>query len=178
MGIPAFRRRGLRRAWVDDQTRAVGAGSDRDWLLVECDNAGSTEGATPTVWPLNSAAPDRGDPCPRGAAAGHRHLHCLLSVHAVVRREGVATAFRLLTPAQIADAITACGYFDLHDLAATVADIPLAASSPLSARVFDAEYHRRYSTTDTLVTAIRATIAARPHDFPTTAVERRPDRRR
>jgi hypothetical protein len=70
-----------------------------------------------------------------------------------------------LTAAQIADAIAACGYFDLHDLAATVADLPLAASSPLSARVFDAEYRRRFTATATILTAIRNKIAERRQDF-------------
>jgi hypothetical protein len=32
----------------------------------------------------------------------------------------------------------ACGYFDLPDLAAAMADVPHAASSPMLATVFDA----------------------------------------
>jgi hypothetical protein len=165
MATPAPRHYGQRWAWVDNQTQAVGATSAHGAVLVEPAITASTGVATPAVWPLNSSAPER-HRLRHGAAAGHRHLRCLLSVHAILRRDGVAAAFRLLTPTQLADAITACGYFDLHGLAVTMADIPRAASSPVSARVFDAEYHRRYSATDTVVTAIRTTIATRPHDFP------------
>jgi hypothetical protein len=46
-----------------------------------------------------------------------------------------------------------------------VAEIPLAGSSPLSARVFDGEYQRRYATMDCVVAAILEQIASRPEDF-------------
>jgi hypothetical protein len=110
---------------------------------------------------LNGSAPARDLP----SAVGHRHLRRLLLVHDVLISQGVATASQLLGQTEIADAIDACEYFDLHDLAATVAEIPVAGSSPLSARVFDGEYQRRYATMDSVVAAILEQIASRPEDF-------------
>jgi hypothetical protein len=130
-------------------------------VFVEWDTKSAAAGGTPRVWPLNGSAPARDLP----SAAGHRHLHGLLLVHDMLIRQGVATASELLSQTEIADAIDACEYFDLHDLAATVAEIPLAGSSPLSARVFDAEYQRRYATMDCVVAAILEQIASRPDDF-------------
>lgn len=105
---------------------------------------------------------------PDGSALGHRHLFCLLSVHGALRRHGVTQAFRELTEVQIAEALDACAYFGLHDLAATVARIPMAASSLPSAEAFDSEYRRRFALTDRVVTAIRERVAVRPNDFPLT----------
>jgi hypothetical protein len=122
-----------------------------------------------TLWPSNAAPADRRQPPYGGLAIGHRHLYSLLSVHDTLRRHGVTAAFRLLTEEQIADALDACAYFDLHDLAATVAEIPLAAASPVSAQVFDAEYRRRFTMTDRIVIAIREHVATRSDDFPTEA---------
>jgi hypothetical protein len=118
---------------------------------------------------LNESLPRRGQPPHGGLAVGHRHLYNLLSVHDLLRGHGVALAFGRLTKTQIADALDACAYFGLHDLAATVAEIALAASSPLSARVFDGEYRRRFTITDRVVTAIRERVANRPDDFPDAA---------
>jgi hypothetical protein len=87
----------------------------------------------------------------------------------------VTTAFGLLTEKQIAEALDACAYFDLHDLAVTIAEIPLAASSPQSARVFDDEYRQRFTMTGRIVTVIREHVASWPDDFPPEAT-RRPDR--
>jgi hypothetical protein len=124
------------------------------------------DGGRPTGWPLTNSAPRLGDQSPHGAAVGYGHLYWLLSAHAILKSDGVTAASRMLTTAQIAKASTACGYFDLPDLAAAMADVPLAASSPVSATVFDAMYRRRYATTDTVVAAVRAKIAIRPHEFP------------
>ncbi len=90
-------------------------------------------------------------------------------MHDLLRRHGVAAASVLLTEVQIAEALDACAYFHLDDLANVVAEVPLAASSPVSARVFDAEYRRRFTTTDRIVTAIRERIATMPDDFPADA---------
>jgi hypothetical protein len=87
-------------------------------------------------------------------------------VHDVLCHEGVAEAARLLSPAQISEGIDACIYFDLQDLAALVCEIPLAAASPLSARVFDDEYQRRYATTEVVVDAILRHMAARSYEPP------------
>jgi hypothetical protein len=114
------------------------------------------------TWPLNGPAP--GESLPIGV--GHRYLCRLLLVHDMLSRQGVAAASGALSQSEIDDAIDACTYFELFDLAAVVAEIPLAGSSPLSARVFDAEYHRRYATTDRVVDAILEHLAARPEDFP------------
>jgi hypothetical protein len=114
---------------------------------------------------MNNSAPRRCDESPPVGVVGHEHLYWLLWAHAILSSEGGAAGCRLLTTAQIVKASTACGYFDLPDLAAAMADVPLAASSPASATVFDAMYYRRYATTDTVVTAIRVKIATRPHDF-------------
>ncbi len=78
-------------------------------------------------------------------------------------------ALGLLAEVQIAEAQVACAYFGLHDLAAAVAKVAAAASSPLSARVSDAEYRQRFTLTDRIVTAIRERVAHRPDDFPTAA---------
>ena len=123
----------------------------------------------PTSWPSNAAPAHRRQPPHDGLAIGHRHLYSLLSVHDTLRRHGVTVAFRLLTEEQIDDALDACAYFDLHDLAAAIAEIPLAAASPVSAQVFDAEYRRRFTMTDRIVTAIREHVATRSEDFPTDA---------
>jgi hypothetical protein len=128
-----------------------------------------TDSDGPTSWPLNALPAHRRQPPNDGLAIGHRHLYCLLSVHDLLRRRDVTAAFRLLTEEQIADALDACAYFDLHDLAAVVAEIPLAAASPVSAQVFDAEYRRRFTMTDRIVTAMREHVATRSDDFPTDA---------
>ena len=121
---------------------------------------------TPSGWTLNNSAPPWGNRAVPVGTVGYRHLYWLLSMHAILSSEGVAAAWGLLTTAQIAKASTACGYFDLPDLAAAMADVPHAASSPTLATVFDAMYHHRYATTDTVAAAIRAKIAALPHEFP------------
>jgi hypothetical protein len=130
-------------------------------VFVEWDTRSAAAGGTPRVWPLNGSAPSRDLP----SAVGHRHLRGLLLVHDVLIGQGVATASQLLSQTEVADAIDACEYFDLHDLAATVAEIPLAGSSPLPARVFDAEYHHRYATMDYVVAAILKQIATGPDEF-------------
>lgn len=99
-------------------------------------------------------------------AVGHRHLAYLLGVHATLRRHGVAAAVSLLTVTEVAWAVAACEYFDPDALAHLITDIPRAAASTRSAHAFDTEYHQRYSTGETLLTAIRGKIAACPADFP------------
>jgi hypothetical protein len=131
------------------------------WQLTDSDGLMS--------WPLNTLPAHRRQPPHHGLAIGHRRLYCLLFAHDTLRRHGVTAAFRLLIEEQIADALDACAYFDLHDLAAAIAEIPLAAASPVSARVFDAEYRRRFTMTDRIVTAIREHVATRTDDFPTDA---------
>ena len=71
-----------------------------------------------------------------------------------------------LTDEQLARALDACRYFELDELAELLTVMPQAASSPRAAATFDAEYHRRYSTGDALVTAIRRKIDLCPEDFP------------
>ena len=119
-------------------------------------------GAPRTPWPANGPVSE--DTLAIGV--GHRHLCRLLLVHDMLSRQGVATASGMLTEHEIVDAIDACTYFDLPDLAATVAEIPMAASSSVAARVFDAEYRRLFGTTDRLMEAILEQIATHPDDFP------------
>jgi len=117
---------------------------------------------TPTVWPMNVSTPARRIPSP----AEHRHLNSLLLVHDALCRQGVERAARLLSQAELAEGIGACIYFDLDELAVAVSEIPLAASTPLTARVFDDEYQRRYATTDVIVNAILKHMALRTYESP------------
>jgi hypothetical protein len=136
--------------------------SVRASVFVEWDSQSATADGTTKVWPLNGSTTGWRQPL----TIGHRHLSRLLLVHDVLSRQGVATASGMLSQSEIAGAIDACGYFDLHDLAAVVAEIPLAGSTPLSAQVFDDEYHRRYGSTNRVVDAILEQLASRPFDFP------------
>jgi hypothetical protein len=123
-----------------------------------------SDAATETrpVWPLNGSAPARR----LASAVEHRNLSSLLLVHDVLCHEGVAKASRLLSQSAIAEGVDACIYFNLHDLAAAMSEIPLAAATPLSARVFDDEYHRRYATSEVVVDAILRHMAARSYESP------------
>jgi hypothetical protein len=114
-------------------------------------------GGTRTDWPLNWSTPGHG----RSSPVEYRHMNALLLVHDALCRHGVATASRLLSESQIAEGIDGCGYFELPDLALTMSEIMLAAESPLSARVFDDEYRRRYGRTDVVADAILKRIANR-----------------
>lgn len=136
--------------------------SGRSAMFVAWDRYSVEAGAATTTWPANPTAPDDA----LAIGVGHRHLCRLLLVHDILTNDGVATACDTLSPGEIAQAIDACTYFELPDLAAAVADIPLAGASPGSARVFDAEYRRRYAMTDRVVEAILDQIVARPSDFP------------
>jgi hypothetical protein len=129
-------------------------------MFVALDAGSGAAGGTRRDWPVNRSAPARRLPSP----TEHRHLSHLLLVHDVLSHEGVAQAVRLLSSAQIAEGIDACIYFDLQDLATLVSEIPLAASSPLSARVFDDEYRRRYAATEVVLDAILRHMAARSYE--------------
>jgi len=118
---------------------------------------------------MNRSAPARR----LASAVEHRYLSNLLLVHDVLCHEGVVKASCLLSESEIAEGIDASIYFDLHDLAAAMAEIPLAAASPLSARVFDDEYHRRYATTEVVVDAILRHMAARSYESPRRAANDR-----
>lgn len=166
MAISAYHR-GPRWARSNAQSHPPGATYSPGSTRAEFHTWQATDSHGPTSWPLNALAAPRRQPPHGGLAIGQRHLYCLLSVHDVLRRQGVTAAYGLLTEAQIADVLDACAYFDLHDLAAAVAEIPLAAASPVSARVFDTEYRRRFTMTDRIVTAIRERVATLPDDFPT-----------
>ena len=144
-----------------EQPNQIGSRSYLSAVFVAWD--GYSAGATRTPWPANGPASEDDD---LAIGVGHRHLCRLLLVHDMLSRQGVATASGMLTEYEIADAIDACTYFDLPDLAATVAEIPMAASSSVAARVFDAEYHRLFGTTDRLMDAILEQIARHPDDFP------------
>ena len=156
---------GLRWPHANARSYPVGATHSRPATLAENPRRAADVRRLPT-WPLNESLPCPRQSPHRGPAVGHRHLYNLLSVHDILRRQGVTAAFRVLTDGQIADALDACAYFDLHDLAAAVAEIPVAAASPLSARVFDTEYRRRFTMTDRIVAALRERIATLPEDFP------------
>ena len=156
----APRHRATEEARLLDQPNQPGARSQRSAALVAWDRYSA--GAVRSRWPVNGSG--SGDDAAIGV--GHRHLCRLLLIHDVLSRQGVATACGMLTEYEIADAIDACTYFDLPDLAATVAEIPMAASSTVAARVFDAEYHRLFGTTDRLMEAILEQIATHPDDFP------------
>jgi hypothetical protein len=125
-------------------------------------------GAGRSRWPVNDLGPVDGAPI----GIGHRHLCRLLLVHDVLTRQGVVTASIVLSEYEITDAIDACEYFELHDLAATVAEIPMAGASSVAARVFDSEYKRLFAVTDRVVEAILGRMAARPDDFPGTGAVR------
>lgn len=144
-----------------DQSRWAIKQSVRASVFVAWNTRSGPAGGIPKVWPLNGSAPGRR----LSSGAGHRHLSSLLLVHDLLSRQGVAMASGLLNQSEISGAIDACTYFDLHDLAAMVAQVPLAGSSPLSARVFDGEYRRRYAMLDQVLDAILEQIANRPDDF-------------
>lgn len=167
MAISAYR--GPRWARSDVQSYPPGGAYSHGSTRAGFHTLQVTDSDGPTSWPSNAARAHRRQPPHGGLAVGHRHLYSLLSVNDALHRHGVTAAHRLLTEEQIADALDACAYFDLHDLAATVAEIPLAAASPVSAQVFDTEYRRRFTMTDRIVTAIREHVATRSDDFPTDA---------
>jgi hypothetical protein len=131
-------------------------------VFVELDAQLDPSVGTPTVWPMNMSTPARRIPSP----AEHRHLNSLLLVHDALCRQGVELAAQLLSQAEIAEGIGACIYFDLDELAVAVSEIPLAAASPMSADVFDDEYHRRYARTDVIVNAILRHMARRSYESP------------
>jgi hypothetical protein len=131
-------------------------------VFVELDHQLDPAVGTPTVWPMNVSTPARRIPSP----AEHRHLNSLLLVHDALCRQGVARAARLLSQAELAEGIGACIYFDLDELAVAVSEVPLAASTPLTARVFDDEYQRRYGGTDVIVNAILSHMARRSYESP------------
>ena len=60
------------------------------------------------AWPLNIYRAGHRLPSPGVLAVDHRHLYCLLTIHDLLQRRGVAAAFDLLTTAEIADALDAC----------------------------------------------------------------------
>ena len=160
MNRPVQRRRRADQVRLADEPNQFAVHSGRPAVFVAWD--GYSAGATRTPWPASDVT--SGDEMAIGV--GHRHLCRLLLVHDVLSQQGVATASGVLSEYEITDAIDACTYFDLPDLAAAVADIPMAASSPVAARVFDAEYHRLFASTDRLMEAIIEQIATHPDDFP------------
>jgi hypothetical protein len=163
MNKPVPRHRRARHGQLADQPAQVVAGrSARGSMFVEWNLKSADIGGRRTSWPADYSISAPSLPI----GIGHRYLCRLLLVHDVLTCQGVATASGTLSESEIADAIEACTYFELHDLAAVVAEIPLAASSPGSARIFDDEYRRRYATTDRVVDAILEHIASRPEDFP------------
>jgi hypothetical protein len=131
-------------------------------VFVELDNQFDPAIGTPMTWPVNVSTPARRIPSP----AEHRHLNSLLLVHDALCRQGVELASRLLSQAELAEGIGACVYFDLDDLAVAVSEVPLAASTPLTARVFDDEYRRRYAGSDVIVNAILRHMARRSYESP------------
>lgn len=131
-------------------------------VFVELDNQLDPAIGTPAAWPENLSTPARRIASP----AEHRHLNSLLLVHDALCRQGVELTSRLLSQEELAEGIGACIYFDLDQLAVAVSEIPLAAATPLSARVFDDEYRRRYATTDVIVNAILTHMARRSYEYP------------
>ena len=166
MNRPVPRQRRADQVRLAEQPNGFAVHSDRSAVFVAWD--GYSAGATRSQWPVNGVGTD--DVAAIGV--GHRHLARLLLVHDMLSRQGVETACGMLSEYDIADALDACAYFDLPDLAATVAEIPMAAASSVAARVFDAEYHRLYATTDRLMEAILEQMATRPDDFPGSNVGR------
>lgn len=160
MNRPVQRQRRVGQVRLADEPNRLAGCSRRSGLFIAWD--GYSPGAPRTPWPANDVM--AGDSTAIGV--GHRHLCRLLLVHDMLSQQGVARASGMLSEYEITDAIDACTYFDLPDLAAAVAEIPVAASSPVAARVFDAEYHRLFASTDRLMEAILEQIAAHPDDFP------------
>jgi hypothetical protein len=119
-------------------------------------------GASRRSWPINDGTEDGG----MAIGVGHRHLCRLLLVHDMLSQQGVARASGMLSECEIIAAIDACTYFNLPDLAAAVAEIPVAAASPVAARVFDAEYQRLFASSGRLMEAILEQMTTRPDDFP------------
>jgi hypothetical protein len=163
MNKPVPRHRRARNEQLANRPARVAARrSARASMFVEWNLKSAAIGGRRTSWPVTDSVSAPSLPI----GIGHRYLCRLLLVHDVLACQGVATASGMLSESELADAVEACTYFELHDLAAVVAEIPLAASSPRSARIFDAEYRRRYATTDRVVDAILEHIASRPEDFP------------
>jgi len=117
-------------------------------------------------WPVNSAGPCWGTARPRRDGLGHRHLHCLLGVHHLPREAGVAEAVTSLTMHRVADAVAACRYFDLPELAELLLRIPQAAASPGAAELFDTQYRDCMVRDGYVAESIRRTVAERTQDFP------------
>jgi hypothetical protein len=160
MNRPEQRQRRADQVRLADQPNQLAGYSRRSAVFVVWD--GYSAGATRTPWPTN----DVGSADGMAIGVGHRHLCRLLLVHDMLSQQGVTKASGMLSEYEITDAIDACTYFDLPDLAAAVSEIPMAASSPIAARVFDAEYYRLFASTDRLMEAILEQIATHPDDFP------------
>lgn len=159
MNRPVQRRR-ADRARLADHPNRYSVRSGRSAVFVAWDGYPAEAARSP--WPVNEAPPRGGT----DIGVGHRHLCRLLLLHDMLTHQGVARASDLLSEYEIADALDACAYFDLPDLAATLAQIPMAASSSVAARVFDAEYYRLFTLTDRLMEAIVEQMATHPDDFP------------
>jgi hypothetical protein len=154
-------RRGTQHAGSGNRSRWPAEHAVSSSAFVEWDaRSDAPVGARP-AWPMNRSVPAGRLLSP----VERRYLSRLLLVHDIVCRHGVTTAFRLLSGSQILEGIDGCIYFDLHDLAAALSEMPLAAASPPSARVFDDNYRQRYATPD-LLDAILKRIATRFHEPP------------
>jgi hypothetical protein len=160
MNRPVQRRRQADRARPAEHPNRYTTRSGRSAVFVAWDGYPAEAARSP--WPVNEAPPRGGT----DIGVGHRHLCRLLLLHDTLTYQGVVRASGMLSEYEIADALDACAYFDLPDLAATLAEIPMAASSSAAARVFDAEYQRLFATTDRLMDAIAEQIATHPDDFP------------
>ena len=73
---------------------------------------------------------------------GDGHLWALLLVHDVLTHRGVAAAAEILSVHDVAQAVIACRYAALNDLAGLLTGMLQAALSPQASRAFDAQYRR------------------------------------
>jgi hypothetical protein len=117
-------------------------------------------------WYVNDSDRWRGPGRLRSTAPGRLHMWSLLCAHGVLLRHGVVDAVTILTMREVAEAVVACRYFELAELADLVTRVPQAALSALAGQHFDTEYRRLVPNGEVLVDAVRRAIAAHPDDFP------------